>query len=134
MAIPNKPKSNVCAGDEINFILSNNEITGNVTDINGTLPPTDTIVKVYLYEFNAAKWIFKTTTDKSGNFVFKGLDGNTSYQLFFRAVGSLLESPGQWAGMDNIGVSKNDRTSASNMVPGNEINFKFTGEWNVGQQ
>jgi PKD repeat protein len=131
---PQQSKSNVCAGDEINFILSNNEISGNVTDINGTLPPTDTIVKVYLYEFNAAKWIFKTTTDKSGNFVFKGLDGNTSYQLFFRAVGSLLESTGQWAGMDNIGVSKNDRASASNMVPGNEINFKFIGEWNVGQQ
>jgi hypothetical protein len=37
------------------------------------------------------------------------LDGNTSYQLFFRAVGSLLESPGQWAGMDDIGVSKNDK-------------------------
>ncbi|KPA10522.1 secreted protein containing PKD domain protein [Candidatus Magnetomorum sp. HK-1] len=126
-------KNNVSEGDDIHFILSNKKISGTVSDLNGNLPPPGTIVKVYLYELNGEKWIYKTNTDHSGSFVFKGLDANTSYQLFFRAVGNVLESRGQWTGMDNIGVSKDSREFASISIIGNTINFQFTEEWNVEQ-
>lgn len=126
-------------GDIVDFTMSTGgTISGTITDANGNLAPQNYQISVNIFEKLDNGGLktppIKTNPNSDGTFIIKGLKSGVSYVLQFKSniKGSLI-SKVQWAGQDNMGVSRYNGTGidesgpAIEFTPDTVVDFKFRG-------
>jgi len=128
---PEQSKGMISVNQIVNFTLlrgTNNVISGTIKDISLNPPPSGISIIIKIFEKtqdNIGGFIDKIMPDKDGNFIFKGLNPDKTYQLLFKATGTTSGTIQQWAENDN-GVGRDASTEYNT---GQIIEFKFNNNW-----
>jgi len=116
-------------GEFVTFVCKKgNEITGVITDSQGTPIPENVVVSIKAFNKNTqGGFETKTGADSDSKFVINNMLFNQEYQLKVVVLESKIDTPEQWIDINGFGVS--GRNKAGSFMTGSHITIRLDGIW-----